>query len=349
MHKVKLAALASELPHRKIGNDDPVFAAISSIPERWWRFWGIKQRGHLDRAAGESELRAAEVAARRILERMQLDADDVDLLICSSSCPILKDSSDLPSAEPRLFPRLSGLLARRLGLARTLAFDTQAECAGFMLNLSIGASYIRSGLASNVLVVCSESVSDLLDPTARASTIFADGCVAALLTRSAPDEDADLLANAQYGNADYYELATATWRYQEADSAGQGEVGLYFSMNEDGPKDIQDFAPKHVPIAVHRALASAGLGADDIAYLVLHQASPFLVQCWGSGIGCSAEKYDFVAGDTGVMVSVAVAHALYTALVQEKIKPGDVVALGGAGLGWTFLGQVWKFGHITIC
>lgn len=349
MHKVKLAALASELPHRKIGNDDAVFAAIPSIPERWWRFWGIEQRGHLDRAAGESELRAAEAAVRRILDRMQLDVGDVDLLICSSSCPILKDSGDLPSAGPRLFPRLSGVLARRLGLARALAFDTQAECAGFMLDLSIGASYIRGGLARNVLVVCSESVSDLLDPTARPSTIFADGCVAALLTRSAPDEDADLLASAQYGNAEYYEIATAKWRYQEGDSAGQGKVGLYFSMDENGPKDIQDFAPKHVPIAVHRALAAAGLATDDIAYFVLHQASPFLVHCWGTGIGCPAEKYDFVAGETGVMVSVAVAHALYTALKRERIKPGDVVALGGAGLGWSFLGQVWRFGHITIC
>lgn len=349
MYKVKLAALACELPHRKISNTDPVFSAIPSIPDRWWRFWGIEHRGHLDRASGESELRAAELAVSRILDRMQLDPSDVDLLICSSSCPILKDNGDLPVVGPRLFPRLSGLLARRLGLGRALAFDTQAECAGFMLDLSIAASYIRSGRAQKVLVVCSESVSDLLDPTARSSTIFADGCVAALLTRSAPDESADLLATAQYGNAEHYEIATAKWRYQEGDSAGQGDVGLYFSMDDNGPKDIQDFAPKHVPIAVQRALSAAGLGADDISYLVLHQASPFLVHCWGSGIGCSPEKYDFVAGESGVMVSVAIAHALYTALEREKIKPGNVVVLGGAGLGWTFLGQVWKFGHIVIC
>jgi len=349
MHKVKLAALAGELPRRKIANDDPVFANIPDIPERWWRFWGIERRGHLDRTAGESELRAAETAVRRIMDRMQLATDDVDVLICSSSCPILKDSGDLPVNGPRLFPRLSGLLSRSLGLTKALTVDTQAECAGFMLDLSIAASFIRSGKASNVLVVCSESVSDLLDPTARPSTIFADGCVAALLTRAGADEDVDLLSNAQYGIADHYEIACAKWRYQEGDTKGQGEVGLYFSMDDSGPKDIQDFAPRHVPIAVHRALEAARLNVSDIAYFVLHQASPFLVHCWGSGIGAPPEKYEFVAGDIGVMVSASIAHALLTAIERETIKPGDRVVLGGAGLGWTFLGQVWKFGHITLC
>jgi putative alkyl quinolone biosynthesis protein PqsC len=349
-HRVKLAAITCEMPKAKIQNDDPMFARLPETPARWWRFWGIDQRGHFSAANGESEVLAAERACQRILETMGLKPDDIDLLICSSSCPVLTDSAGvLPHEGMRLHPRLSRVLRERLGVQRALAFDTQVECAGFMLNLNIGASYIRSGLAERVLVVCSEYVSQMLDFTSRTCTIFADGCAAALLTRGTLDDHADLVAAEQFSNAEYYEVATGRFRHEEADTGKTGAIKAYFTLSADGQADMQEFVPENVPKVVGRALAKAAMQASEIDFFVFHQPSPILVHSWANGIGIGEEKYMISTRDSGVMVSVAVPHTLWLALGEGRIAPGDTIVLAGAGTGWGFLAQVWNVDGIVAC
>lgn len=348
--RVKLAAITCEMPRAKILNDDPMFSRLPETPARWWRFWGIEQRGHFSAANDESEVLAAERACKRILDTMGLKPEDIDLLICSSSCPTLTDSGGvLPQDGMRLHPRLSRVLKERLGVTHALAFDTQVECAGFMLNLNIGASYIRSGLAERVLVVCSEYVSQMLDFTSRTCTIFADGCGAALLTRGADSDHADLIAAEQFSNADYYEVATGRFRHEEADTACEGAIKAYFTLSADGQADMQEFVPENVPKVVNRALAKAAMKASEIDFYVFHQPSPILVHSWANGIGIGEEKYMISTRDTGVMVSVAVPHTLWLALGEGRVAPGDTIVMAGAGTGWGFLAQVWNVDGIVAC
>lgn len=350
MRKVKIAALTCELPKTRMKNDDPVFSRIPEIPNRWWRFWGIEQRGHYCESLGESELAAAERACQRLLERLDLEPEAIDLLICSSSCPILTDAGGvLPTSGKRLYPRLARVLKQRLRLQQALTLDVQVECASFMLNLNIAASYLRAGLAQRVLVVCSEHLSRMLDFTSLTATIFADGCAAALVTLSDVDEDADLLSAAQFSNADYYEIATGRWRHEEKDAERTGPIRMYFTLAEDGQPQMQQFVPETVPRVVAQALNRAALRSSDIDFFIFHQPSPFLVQAWASGIGCPEEKYSITTKDTGVMVSVAVPYTLYTAIQDGKANPGQLIVLAGAGTGWGFLAQVWKMGETIIC
>ncbi|QNB01302.1 3-oxoacyl-ACP synthase III family protein [Massilia sp. Se16.2.3] len=349
-HRVKIAAITCEMPRERIRNDSPVFARLPETPARWWRFWGIEERGHFSAANDESELLAAERACQRILATMGLRPDDIDMLICSSSAPTLSDSAGvLPHAGVRMHPRLSRVLRERLGVTRALAFDTQVECASFMLNMNIGASYIRSGRAERVLVVCSEYVSQMLDFTSHSCTIFADGCAAALLTRGGEGDVADLIAVDQFSNADHYEVATGRFRHEEGDTRKEGPVKPYFTLSDNGQAELQEFVPENVPKAVARALARTALTPADIDFFVFHQPSPILVYSWASGIGIGEDKYLISTRDTGVMVSVAVPHNLWMALEQGRIAPGDTIVLAGAGIGWGFLAQVWNVDGIVAC
>lgn len=194
MHKVKLAAITCELPARSYENDDPVFAAVPDLSESWWQFWGVNRRGYFDPRNGENEFSLVVRAAERLLRSSDTAPDSVDMLICSASSPIMTDAGDvLPDLRGRLYPRMANVLSKQLGLSRALPLDSQMECASFLLNLRLAASMIRQGKAEKVLVVCSEYISNLLDFTSRTSTLFADGCAVALLTRG-DDDSCDLLA-----------------------------------------------------------------------------------------------------------------------------------------------------------
>ena len=226
MNKVKIAAITCEQPLQKFGNDDPIFANLPEMSNRWWRFWGIERRGFFRPEQGENELVIAKAAVTRLLKSTDTDAGDVDLLLCAASCPILTESGNvLPNNVARLYPRLGRVLRQELGLNNALNFDVQMECASFLLNLKLASSFIQQGKAKNAVIVCCEYISNMLDFTSRSSTIFADGCVAVLLTES--DDGSDLLASSQHSNAEHYEIATGKWRLPEIASPND-KVKLYF-------------------------------------------------------------------------------------------------------------------------
>lgn len=213
-------------------------------------------------------------AAERLLRSSDTAPDSVDMLICSASSPIMTDAGDvLPDLRGRLYPRMANVLSKQLGLSRALPLDSQMECASFLLNLRLAASMIRQGKAEKVLVVCSEYISNLLDFTSRTSTLFADGCAVALVTRG-DDDSCDLLASAEHSDATFYEVATGRWRLPE-NPTGEAKPRLYFSLFSDGQNKMASFVPTNVPIAMRRALEKAGLGSDDIDYFVFHQPAPF--------------------------------------------------------------------------
>ncbi len=350
-YKANLRAVTCELPRTLHGNDAHVFRNLPDVSDRWWRFWGIDRRGFLDPASGDTELAAAMRAVDRLLARTGTAAADIDLLVCSASSPILTDGGGVAGGiARRLQPRLARILAQRAGLMHALPLDIQVECAGFLLGLAMGARYIQAGLARKVLVVSSECVSQMLDFTSRAATIFADGCGAVLLTRDDAPEGGDLLASVHYSNAEHYEIATARWRRQEGAEANPAAPwDLYFTLQEEGQAQMQAFVPTHLPAVVERALAQSGVTGRDIAHYVFHQPSPWLVEAWASRLDCGEGRYGFVARETGVMVSSAVAHALCTALREKRLGPGDKAVMAGVGTGWGFIGQVWQLGNTEVC
>lgn len=347
MKKVKIAGITCEQPKVKVANDDPVFNHLPEMSGRWWRFWGIQQRGFYKPSEGENELVVGKRAVSRLLNATETLAEEVDALLCAASCPILTDSGNvLPNNVARLHPRLGRILKQELGLTNAIHIESQMECASFLLNLRLASSFIQQGLAKKVLVVCCEYISNMLDFTSRSSTIFADGCAAVLLTES--NDGSDILSSSQHSNAEYYELATGKWRFPEIPKPND-PLKMYFTLLEEGQAKMQEFVPGNVPIAVNRALEKANLNSDAIDFFVFHQPSPMIMHAWATGVGCPEEKYLRTLDDNGVMVSASIPFTLYTALKEQKISSGDTIVMAGAATGWGFAAQVWTLENIILC
>ncbi|WP_043316392.1 3-oxoacyl-ACP synthase III family protein [Microbulbifer sp. HZ11] len=347
MKKAKIASIASQLPARRYKNTDPVFSELPEMSKLWWRFWGIEERGYFSPELGENELTVSLSVLSRLLKANNLKAEDIDLIICAASCPVLTDIGSVKAVNaPRLYPRLSRVLREEAGLTNAMHFDIQMECASFLLGQKLAASFIEQGKVRNAIVLCCEYISNMMDYTDRSSTIFSDGCAATLLTVS--DDEGELLASAQHSDATHYTIATGKWRLP-SNGCQTAPTKLYFTLDEDGQKQMQEFVPQNVPIAIHRALEKADLKSDKISEFVFHQPSPLLVHAWASGVDCPEEKYLTTMDKAGVMVSASIPYTLHQSLKQARIQKGDTIVMAGAATGWGFAAQVWRVGDIVIC
>lgn len=337
-----IRSLAIQMPSRHVRNDQEPYASIPDIPSNWWRFWGIKARYLIDREQGETAETLALQAAEKALSQAQLRPQDIDLILCNSTC-----FAGWSTERTKALPRFAQQLKQRLNCTRALAIDVEQECITFLISLQIATHYIAAGKARHVLVCASEYISGVLDFSDLSSTTFGDGAAVAVVSAGLADTTAGrLLASAYASNADFYDLATVQWRYPVNGPQRSAQFWSYFTLDKNAPVEMQKFIPEGVPAVVRQALAKAELHPDDIDFYVFHQPSKILVSLWAHNLGVDEDRFLLTLGEYGCMVSVSMPVTLYEALRQGLIRPGHRVVIAGAATGWGFGAQVWEVGPI---
>ncbi|ARK74451.1 3-ketoacyl-ACP synthase [Burkholderia pseudomallei] len=350
-YNVRMASLACNLPSRLLRNDDAAFDEVEPIPSEWWQFWGIESRYVIDPHAGESELAMAERTARQALARAGVDAAELDLVLFNITSPFVTAAD----GARRFAPRLSRTLRERLGARRALDADVEMECASFVLQMQLAANLIKQGRVQRALVCSSERMSAVVDYASKSSTTFGDGAAAAVLVADAHDPHGADWLNAVYrSDATHYALATMQWRYPKPpadrdDAERQAErFGAYFTLKPEAQEQIARFMPEAIPDIVERLLRKTGLRTDDIDAMVFHQPSEILVRAWAQRLGLAPDQYVIRLADCACLVSAAVPLALYESIRRGVVKPGSQVVIAGAGAGWGFGAQLWRWGETVV-
>ena len=107
----------------------------------------------------------------KALEMAELKVSKIDLIILATTTP------------DKIFPATATMLQDRIG-ASCPAFDIQAVCAGFVFALTTAQQYIENGVAKNILVVGSETMSKIVDWNDRSTAIlFGDGAGAVVVSK----------------------------------------------------------------------------------------------------------------------------------------------------------------------
>ncbi|PXX21690.1 MULTISPECIES: 3-oxoacyl-ACP synthase III family protein [Burkholderia] len=351
MINVRMASLACRLPTHCVNNDDPVFAQVEPIPADWWRFWGIESRYMIDPDAGETELTLAEHAAREALELAEVDAGELDLVLFNMTSPFVTHAD----GQRRFAPRLSRALRDRLGATRALDADVDMACASFVLQLQLAANLIKDGKVKRALVCSSERMSTVVDYTSKSSTNFGDGAAAAVLVAEPPDpKGANWLKSVYHSDATHYDLVTTRWRDALA-ASGEGararadsRPGVYFTLRPDAQEAIARFMPDAIPAVVGALLHQNGIDTAHVDAFVFHQPSALLVRAWAQRLALVPHQYVIRVADCACLVSAAVPFALHESIRQEIIRPGSLVVIAGAGAGWGFGSQLWRWGDTAI-
>ncbi|UNK36983.1 ketoacyl-ACP synthase III [Shinella sp. H4-D48] len=278
---------------------------------------GIRQRY----IAGEGETTASlgEAAGRAALEKAGLTAADIDVIIVATSTP------------DNTFPATAVNIQNRLGMHHGFAFDVQAVCSGFVYAVTTADAYIRGGLAKRVLVIGAETFSRILDWTDRTTCVlFGDGAGAIVLeAQEGAGTTADrgvLTAQLRSDGAHREKL------YVDGGPSTTGTVG---HLRMEG-REVFKHAVGMITDVIVSAFDATGFTADDVDWLVPHQANKRIIDGSARKLGIPEEKVVITVDLHGNTSAASIPLALAAAAEDGRIKQGDLVLLEAMGGGFTW-------------
>ncbi len=306
-------------PEHVLTNED--VARWADTTDAWVRTrTGIRER----RVAGPGETTASMglIAARRALAEAQLDAIDLDLVICATTTP------------DHFLPATACLIQEQVGATRAGAFDLNTACSGFVYAVAVASQFIQAGTARRILVVAGETLSRFVNWEDRATCIlFGDGAAAVVL--EATSQSAGVLSTVLGSRGDVERMlvieAGGSARPATAETVAEGAHVVKMRGNE-----VFKLAVRCMAGAAQQALAKAGVDLRDVRAVVPHQANLRIINATRDLLGVRDDQM-FVNidrhGNTGA-ASLPIALGEY--LQQNPAEVGDhflMVAFGG-GLTW---------------
>lgn len=281
---------------------------------------GIRARHFADATMPGSEL--ALHASRRALEAAALAPQDIDLIIVATSTPDM------------VFPSTACILQGKLGVGGCPAFDVQAVCSGFIYALTVADAMLRAGTARRALVVGAEVFSRLLDFSDRSTCVlFGDGAGAVVLEAS---DTPGILASELHADGSHVGVLCVPGHV----SGGQVLGSPMLTM--DG-QAVFKLAVGLLEKAAHAALEKAGLGTQDIDWLIPHQANIRIMQSTARKLRLPMEKVIVTVQDHGNTSAASIPLALDHGVRSGRIQRGQNLLLEGVGGGFTWGAVLLKF------
>ncbi|MBC8439653.1 MAG: ketoacyl-ACP synthase III [Deltaproteobacteria bacterium] len=334
MKKSIIKSTGMFVPHNVITNHD-LEKMIDTSDEWIKQRTGIEQRHWIDGATGASDLGFE--ASKIALENAGWTAKDLDFIIFATLSPDI------------MFPGSGCLLQAKLGLDSTPALDIRQQCTGFLYGLATADAYIKSGLASKILLVGGEVHSSGLDKTTRGrdiTVIFGDGAAALCIEGVETNKDAGVLSSALHADGN---LASALMTELPASRLPcrfpadiPHDDPRYFPVM-DGPAIFKK-AVRLLPKVIKESLEKAQIGLDEIDLIIPHQANMRINQALGQFLKLDDHKIFHNIQKYGNTTAASIPIALHEAMEQGRIgKSGDVVLFTGLGAGLTWGSIIYKF------
>ena len=152
---VRIVGTGSYLPERVVTNEE--LSETLDTSDEWIRTrTGISERHFV--AEGQASSDMAIEAAKKAMEAAGVTADEVDLIVCATVTPDMA------------MPSTAALIQRGIGAENAGGFDLNSACSGFVVALNTASNFVRIGQSKCCLLVGTETMSSIIDPTDRSTT-----------------------------------------------------------------------------------------------------------------------------------------------------------------------------------
>ncbi|MEP7169926.1 MAG: beta-ketoacyl-ACP synthase III [Bacteroidota bacterium] len=284
---------------------------------------GISERRILrDNTKASSDLGAE--AVKGLLKKKNIDPLEIDLLICATATP------DMP------FPATGNLICDKVGAKNAFSYDISAACSGFLYSLATGAKFVESGRYKKVIVVGADKMSSIVDYNDRSICIlFGDGAGAVLLE---PETNGlglmdEILRSDGSGCAYLHQKGGGSLNPASHDTVDK----KWHYVFQEGTT-VFKFAVKGMADVSAEIMKKNSLTADDIAYLVPHQANKRIIDACAKRMGVSMDKVMINIQKFGNTTNATIPLCLWE--WEDKLKKGDNLIISAFGGGFTW-GAIW--------
>ena len=316
---VSIVGTGSYLPERILTNEE-LEDMVDTSHE-----WIHTRTGMVERriaAEGETTSDMAAEAARTAMSSAGVEAEDIDLIIVATVTP------DMP------FPSTACLVQNSLGVKGALCFDLEAACSGFLYAMETARGMIASGLYDTALIVGAEEMSAVTDWSDRATCVlFGDGAGAAVLQSRAGERG--ILATSVGADGSLGELLSIPAGGSKTPASHQTvDDGLHYIKMAGN--NVFKHAVRCMSEAGMAALEKAGLGVDDVDWVVPHQANMRIIKSISDRVGITLDRFVINLDKLGNTTAATVPLALDEAIRDGRIKKGQTILsiVFGGGFTW---------------
>jgi 3-oxoacyl-[acyl-carrier-protein] synthase III len=310
--RIGITGLGTHVPERVLTNAE--LAELVDTSDEWIRErTGIRERRIASRDEALTDI--ALPAARAALAEAEVDAADIDLLICATVTPDM------------MFPTSSALLADELGMPKAAAYDLLAGCTGFVYALAQGYAMLSAGLARRALVVGGDVLSKILDWHDRSTLVlFGDGAGAVVLETVDHGGFLGFELGADGGGGEHLWLPGSGSRYFEDPDA-------FVKMNG---REVFRFATRIMVYSARQILTECGKTVDDVDVYIPHQANKRIIDHAAGKLGIPLEKTVVNVDRYGNTSSGSIPLALTDARAEGRLRDGALILMTGMGAGLTW-------------
>ncbi len=329
MNKITAAitSVGGYVPATKLTNFD--LEKMVDTNDEWIRSrTGIEERRIL-KEPGKGTSNLAVPAVLEILQKRHIDASEIDCIICATVTPDM------------VFPATANIIADKIGAVNAFSYDLGAACSGFLFALTTGAAYIESGRFKKVIVIGADKMSSIIDYTDRTTCIiFGDGAGAFLLE---PGEAGlgiqDSILKSDGSGAKYlHQKAGGSLRPATIETVLAKEHYAYQSGQA-----VFKFAVKGMADVSAELMERNKLTADDITWLVPHQANLRIIDATSNRMGLSKEKVMINIQKYGNTTAGTLPLCLWD--WESQLKKGDNLVLAAFGGGFTWGATLVKWAY----
>lgn len=290
---------------------------------------GIRQRRVMDAQGNLSAIATA--AAQQAITSAGITPQDLDLIILATSTP------------DDLFGTASQIQAA-LGASQAVAFDMTAACSGFVFGLVTAAQFIRTGVYQNVLLIGADILSRWTNWKDRTTCVlFGDGAGAVVLQANERDRLLGFELRSDGTQNNCLQIAYKAQNQELVKGIGVG-YGNFEPITMNG-KEVYRFAVQKVPEVIEKALFRANLSADEVDWLLLHQANQRILDAVAQRLNIPPQKVLSNLAQYGNTSAASIPLALDEAVRSGKIQPGHIIATSGFGAGLTWGAAIIEWGR----
>ena len=277
--------------------------------------WIRTRTGIEDRHIHDGNLEAlAADAARLAVENAGLAMADIDFLICSTVY------------NRFMTPALSCVIQGMTG-AVCPCLDVNGACAGFVYALEMADAYLARGNYQNILIVCAEEPTRMVDWTNRATCVlFGDAAAACVVTSGGEDT---LFRMHTASNVDVLHS------YNTAGNCPYDKSGRTYEPLSMNGQEVYKFAVSSATEDIRALCKAAGLDVNEIDHFVLHQANLRILEAVRTRLHQPPEKFPHNLEHYGNTSSASVPLLLDELNRAGRLTRGERIAMSAFGAGLT--------------